>query len=46
MLTSARITTELRPAHLDWISALRAPQIKALVSEGALLRGPSSDETR
>jgi hypothetical protein len=36
MLTSARITDELRPAHLDWISALRAPQIKALVATGAL----------
>src|SRR6478609_2844999 len=28
MLTSARITEELRPGGLDWISALRAPQIK------------------
>ena len=36
MLTSARIRDELRPAHLDWISALRAPQIKALVETGAL----------
>src|SRR6202158_5272328 len=36
MLTNARITDELRPAQLDWISALRAPQIKALVEEGAL----------
>jgi transposase len=36
MLTSARIDSELRPAHLDWISALRAPQIKALVEDGAL----------
>jgi transposase len=36
MLTSARIDTELRPAQLDWISALRAPQIKALVNDGAL----------
>jgi hypothetical protein len=36
MLTSARIRDELRPAHLDWISALRAPQIKALVDHGAL----------
>src|SRR6478672_3550629 len=36
MLTSARITDELRPAQLDWISALRAPQIKALVATGAL----------
>jgi len=36
MLTSARIEDELRPATLDWISALRAPQIKALVQTGAL----------
>ena len=36
MLTSARITDELRPAGLDWISALRAPQIKALVQADAL----------
>jgi transposase len=36
MLTSARIETELRPAQLDWISALRAPQIKTLVETGAL----------
>ena len=36
MLTSARIEKELRPAHLDWISALRAPQIKTLVETGAL----------
>ncbi|BCO36114.1 IS1634 family transposase [Mycobacterium heckeshornense] len=36
MLTSARIRDELHPAQLDWISALRAPQIKALVDDGAL----------
>jgi len=36
MLTSARIDTELRPAQLDWISALRAPRIKALVQTGAI----------
>jgi hypothetical protein len=36
MLTSARISDELRPAELDWISALRAPQIKALVEADAL----------
>ena len=36
MLTSARITEELRPAHLDWLSALRADQIKALVAAEAL----------
>ncbi|MGH3849007.1 MAG: IS1634 family transposase, partial [Pseudonocardiaceae bacterium] len=36
MLTSARITDELRPAGLDWISALRAPQIRGLVEADAL----------
>jgi transposase len=36
MLTSARIRDELRPAHLDWISALRADQIRVLVGDGAL----------
>src|SRR5271166_2587735 len=36
MLTSARINTELPPAHLDWITALRAPQIKALVEADAI----------
>ncbi len=36
MLTSARITDELRPSGLDWITALRAPQIKALVEADAL----------
>jgi hypothetical protein len=36
MITSARITDELRPAGLDWITALRAPQIKALLEADAL----------
>ena len=36
MLTDARIRDEVRPAQLDWISALRAPQIKALVETGAI----------
>jgi transposase len=36
MLTSARIRDELRPAHLDWISALRADQIRVLVNDAAL----------
>jgi transposase len=36
LLTNARIRDEVRPAQLDWISALRAPQIKALVDTGAL----------
>jgi len=36
MLTCARIRDELHPAELDWITALRAPQIKALVETDAL----------
>jgi transposase len=36
MLTTARIDDELRPGGLDWITALRAPQIKALVEQDAL----------
>jgi hypothetical protein len=36
MITSARIDKELRPAQLDWLSALRAPQITALLNDGAL----------
>jgi len=35
MITSARIREELRPAGLDWITALRAPQIRALLDAGA-----------
>lgn len=37
MLTSARIREDLKPVEgLDWITALRAPQIQALVAAGAL----------
>ena len=36
MITNARIREELKPAGLDWIAALRAPQIQALVSESPL----------
>jgi hypothetical protein len=32
MITSARITEDLKPAGLDWISCLRAPQIRELAS--------------
>jgi hypothetical protein len=35
LITSARIRDELKPAGLDWITALRAPQIRALVDGGA-----------
>jgi hypothetical protein len=38
MITSARIRDELGPAGLDWITALRAPQIRALVDAGAFQR--------
>jgi len=38
MLTSARIDATLRPAGLDWITALRAPAIKALAAEGGPLQ--------
>jgi hypothetical protein len=34
MLTAARLREDVRPAHLDWITALRAPQVKALVRDG------------
>ena len=33
MITSARITEELAPSGLDWISCLRAPQIAALAAD-------------
>lgn len=37
MITDARIREELRPVQgLDWISALRAPQIRKLVKNGSL----------
>ncbi|HUF49380.1 MAG TPA: IS1634 family transposase [Longimicrobiales bacterium] len=36
LITSARIREELLPASLDWITALRAPQIKTLVESGSL----------
>ena len=36
MITSARIRADLQPAGLDWITALRAPQIQALVAGGQL----------
>lgn len=39
MITQARIDKELRPGGLDWITALRAPQIQQLVQTGALQLG-------
>jgi hypothetical protein len=36
MLTAARLREDVGPAQLDWVTALRAPQVKALVRDGAL----------
>jgi hypothetical protein len=36
MLTAARLREDVAPAGLDWITALRAPQVKALVRDGDL----------
>jgi hypothetical protein len=36
MLTKARIKDDLRPAELDWITALRGPAIRALIRQGAI----------
>jgi hypothetical protein len=36
MMTQARIAADLKPAGLDWITALRAPAIHALRDGGAL----------
>ena len=36
MLTAARLREDVGPAHLDWITALRAPQVKKLVRDGDL----------
>lgn len=44
MLTDARIEETLRPAGLDWITALRAPAIKALAAEGGPLQPSLFDD--
>jgi transposase len=36
MITQARLTEDIRAAGLDWITALRAPAIQALMQSGAL----------
>jgi Transposase DDE domain len=36
LITQARITEDITSAGLDWITALRAPAIKALLESGAL----------
>jgi hypothetical protein len=44
MITSARIAEELKPAGLDWISCLRAPQIAGLAEEKGPLQMSLFDE--
>src|SRR5512144_2821905 len=44
MITSARIEEELKPAGLDWITALRAPAIQALAADGGPLQLSLFDE--
>lgn len=44
MITAARIRDELRPAGLDWITSLRAPQIQVLAEEGGPLQPTLFDE--
>lgn len=36
MITQAQLREDLKPAGLDWITSLRAPQIQALAEGGAL----------
>ena len=36
MITKARIKDDLRPAELDWVTALRGPAIKALMAQGTI----------
>ena len=36
MITSARLREDIQPAGLDWVTALRAPQIATLAKDGAL----------
>jgi Transposase DDE domain len=44
MITAARLREDLMPAGLDWITALRAPQIRALASDGGPLQLSLFDE--
>lgn len=44
MITSARIAEDLRPAGLDWLTALRAPAIQKLAGENGPLQLSLFDE--
>jgi len=45
MITAARIREDLKPAGLDWITALRAPQIRGLIDAGPLQLDLFDDQT-
>ena len=45
MITQARIREDLKPAGIDWITALRASQIRALVDRGPLQLDLFDDQT-
>ena len=45
MITQARIEADLKPAGVEWITALRAPAIRQLAGEGGPLQ-PSLFDTR
>jgi len=38
MITDARLEADVKPAGLDWITALRAPAIRELAAEGGPLQ--------
>jgi hypothetical protein len=44
MITQARIDDDLKPAGIDWITALRAPTIQQLAAEGGPLQLSLFDE--
>lgn len=44
MLTRARITTELKPRGIDWITSLRAPTIRKLMADDGPLQLSLFDE--
>jgi hypothetical protein len=44
MITKARIKDDLRPAELDWVTALRGPAIAALLAGGAIQPSLSGEQ--
>ena len=44
MITEARLEADVKPAGLDWITALRAPQVQTLAADGGPLQLSLFDE--